>query len=88
MSEQSGERPTGQYGPPPSEQPGYGQGGYGQGGYGQGGYGQPGYGYAPRPEMSPADQRLWACLAHVSAIVHACTGVSAVDDVMTPRLMR
>lgn len=57
---------------PPPAQPGYGQ----QPPPPQPGYGQPGpqqghppaYGQ-PRGEMSPQDQRLWACLAHVSAIV-------------------
>ena len=55
-------------------QQGPAQQGYSQQGYSQQGYGQPGphghaqQGYAPAREMSPADQRLWACLAHVSAI--------------------
>ncbi|MBF5082468.1 DUF4870 domain-containing protein [Quadrisphaera sp. INWT6] len=67
------------YGQQPTEPQGYGQQppgpqGYAQQGYSQQGYGQPGphghaqQGYAPAREMSPADQRLWACLAHVSAI--------------------
>lgn len=66
------------YGHQPTEPPG--QQGYGQPapGYGQQppgppgpqGHGQPGpQGHGqPAREMSPADQRLWACLAHVSAI--------------------
>lgn len=84
MSEQPARQPDDQptapqaprYGQPPTEPQGYGQQapgpqGHPQQGYAQQGYGQRGYGqqgYAPAREMSPADQRLWACLAHVSAI--------------------
>jgi uncharacterized Tic20 family protein len=64
-----GQQPP-QYRPTPGEQaPGYGQQGPGYGQQGPG-YGQqgPGYGGGPRPEMSPADQRQWGMLAHLSAL--------------------
>lgn len=57
------------YGQQPTEPQGYGQQPPGAQGYPQQGQGHPRPGYAPAGEMSPADQRLWACLAHVSAIV-------------------
>ena len=64
------------YGQQPTEPQGYGQPGpQGHGQPGPQGYAQ--QGYAPSREMSPADQRLWACLAHVSAIVAGIVLTSA-----------
>lgn len=69
------------YGQQPTEPQGYGQQPPGPQGYAQPGQPhQPGYagqGYAPTREMSPADQRLWACLAHVSAIAAGIVLTSA-----------
>ena len=68
------------YGQQPTEPQGYGQQAPGPQGHPQQGYAQQGHGqqrYAPAGEMSPADQRLWACLAHVSAIVAGIVLTSA-----------
>ncbi|PWJ54029.1 hypothetical protein SAMN06264364_109111 [Quadrisphaera granulorum] len=74
----------------PGPQQGYPQPGYQQG-YGQG-YGQPGYqqpyqqGHAV--EMSPQDQRLWACLAHVSSIVSSLIGLTFVGPLVIYLVLR
>ncbi|MEJ5915313.1 DUF4870 domain-containing protein [Pseudokineococcus sp. 1T1Z-3] len=83
----SDQQPRGDQQPAPGPQQGYGQQEYGQQEYGQQGYGQQGYGQqgyggsprgGPRPEgaddLSPADQRLWATLTHLSGLVSSFVG--------------
>ncbi|TXR57140.1 DUF4870 domain-containing protein [Quadrisphaera setariae] len=82
--------PYGQQPPPPQQ--GYahpGQQGYSapgpQQGHPQSGYQQQGHpqqGYALPAEISPQDQRLWACLAHVSSIVSSIIGLTFVGPLV------
>lgn len=88
---QPGYAPPGQqgYSAPGPQQGGYQQGGYPQPGY-QPGYQQGGYqqGYARPAEMSPQDQRLWGCLAHVSSIASSVVGLTFLGPLVIYLVLR
>ncbi|MGQ7296865.1 DUF4870 domain-containing protein [Quadrisphaera sp. KR29] len=82
------------YAQQPPYQQGYAQQPPYQQGYGQQGYGQQPYqqGYQPAyqqgAEMTPQDQRLWACLSHVSAIASSLIGLTFVGPLVIYLVLR